>query len=257
MYPTLLKIGFLEIHTYGVFVALGFFAAFKLLLFYGKKSSFPPALIETLAFLVFIFSLFGARLFYVLISWREFAGSPSDIFKIWQGGLVFWGGFLGGALTGIIFSIKNKMPLWKLADVFAPAMAIGHALGRIGCFFAGCCYGKNTESFLGVVFPENCLAPAGIKLLPTQLLSSILLFTLFLILVIFWKRKKFDGQIFFTYTVLFSAGRFLIEFLRGDFRGNLILGITPTQVVSVLVFIVSVIIILKKLLSHRVTEITK
>mgnify|MGYP001609334928 CR=1 FL=1 len=240
MHPTLFKIGFLEIHTYGVFVALGFFVGFKMLLFYGKKSSFSPALIETLTFWVFIFSLIGARLFYVLISWQEFASNPLDIFKIWQGGLVFWGGFLAGALTVIIFSIKNKMPLWKLADVFAPALAIGHALGRIGCFFAGCCYGKNTDSFLGVVFPENCLAPTGIKLIPTQILSSILLFILFLILVIFWKRKKFNGQIFLIYTVFFSVGRFFMEFLRGDFRGNLILGITPTQIVSVLIFIISI-----------------
>ncbi|MFA5780136.1 MAG: prolipoprotein diacylglyceryl transferase [Elusimicrobiota bacterium] len=242
MHPTLFKIGFLEIHTYGVFVALGFFVGFKMLLFYGKKSSFSPALIETLTFWVFIFSLIGARLFYVLISWQEFAGNPSDIFKIWQGGLVFWGGFLGGAITGIIFSIKNKMPLWKLADVFAPALAIGHALGRIGCFFAGCCYGKKTDSFLGVVFPENCLAPTGVKLIPAQLLSSGLLSILFLILVIFWKRKKFDGQIFLIYSVLFSVGRFFIEFLRGDFRGNLILGITPTQIISVTIFIVSIIV---------------
>ena len=240
MHPTLFKIGFLEIHTYGVFVALGFFVGFKMLLFYGKKSSFSLALIEKLTFLVFIFSLIGARLFYVLISWQEFASNPLDIFKIWQGGLVFWGGFLGGAITCIIFSIKNKMPLWKLADVFAPALAIGHALGRIGCFFAGCCYGKNTDSFLGVVFPENCPAPAGIKLVPTQILSSILLFILFLILVIFWKRKKFNGQIFLIYTVFFSVGRFFMEFLRGDFRGNLILGITPTQIVSVLIFIISI-----------------
>ena len=240
MYPTLLKIGFLEIHTYGVFVALGFFIAFKTLLFYGKKSSFSSTLIETLTFLVFIFSLIGARLFYVLISWQEFANNPSDIFKIWQGGLVFWGGFLGGAITVIIFSMKHKIVLWKLADVFAPALVIGHALGRIGCFFAGCCYGKSTDSFLGVVFPENCLAPSGIKLLPTQLLSSGLLFILFLVLVIFWKRKKFDGQIFLIYTVLFSVGRFLIEFLRDDFRGNLISGITPTQIVSIFIFAISI-----------------
>ena len=242
MHPTLLKIGFLEIHTYGVFVALGFFAAFKLLLFYGKKSDFSLTLIETLTFLVFIFSLLGARLFYVLISWQEFAGNPSDIFKIWQGGLVFWGGFLGGAITVIIFSIKHKMPFWKLADIFAPALAIGHSIGRLGCFSAGCCYGKETNSFFGVVFPENCLAPAGIKLIPTQLISSILLFLLFLILIVLWKRKKFDGQIFLIYSVLFSAGRFLIEFLRGDFRGNLILGITPTQIVSITIFIVSIIV---------------
>ncbi|MBI5573200.1 MAG: prolipoprotein diacylglyceryl transferase [Elusimicrobia bacterium] len=241
MYPTLFKIGFLEIHTYGVFVALGFFVGFRTLLFYGRKSNISSEIIESLTFLVFIFSLIGARFFYVLISWQEFADNPLDILKIWQGGLVFWGGFLGGAITGIIFSLKHKIPLWKLADVFAPALAIGHALGRIGCFFAGCCYGRITDSFLGVVFPENCLAPTGIKLIPTQILSSGLLFILFLILVIFWKRKKFDGQIFLTYTVLFSAGRFLIEFLRGDFRGNLILGITPTQIVSIMIFIVSII----------------
>ncbi len=251
MHPTLFKIGFLEIHTYGVFVALGFFVGFKVLLFYGKKSSFPPSLIESLTFLVFIFSLIGARLFYVLIAWSDFIGSPLDIFKIWEGGLVFWGGFLGGAITGIIFSIKNKLPLWKLADVFAPALAIGHAIGRIGCFCAGCCYGKPTDSFLGIVFPENCLAPAGIKIIPTQIISSVLLFLLFLILRFLWNKKKFSGQIFLVYAVLFSLGRFFIEFLRGDFRGNLILGITPTQIVSILVFVISI------FLYHNLSRKTK
>ncbi|MDD5686412.1 MAG: prolipoprotein diacylglyceryl transferase [Elusimicrobia bacterium] len=241
MFPTLLKIGFIEIHTYGVFVAIGFFVGFKTLLFYGKKSSFSPELIEKLTFLVFIFSLLGARLFYVLISFDEFKANPLDILKIWQGGLVFWGGFLGGTITVIIISLKNKIYIWKTGDVFAPALAIGHAFGRIGCFFAGCCYGKPTDSFIGVVFPENCLAPSGIKLVPAQLFSSGLLFVLFIILTILWKRKKFDGQISFTYLILFSMGRFFIEFLRGDFRGNIILGITPTQIIAILILTISII----------------
>ncbi|MFH1540968.1 MAG: prolipoprotein diacylglyceryl transferase [Elusimicrobiota bacterium] len=240
MYPILFKIGFVKIHTYGVFVALGFFIGFKILLFYSKKSSFSLDLIEKLTFLVFIFSLVGARLFYVLISWQEFVNTPLDIFKIWHGGLVFWGGFLGGGLTVIIFSTKHKMAFWKLADVFAVALIIGHALGRIGCFFAGCCYGRQTDSFFGIVFPENCLAPEGIKLIPVQLIGSVSLFLLFLFLLIFWKRKRFDGQIFLIYTISFSCGRFFIEFLRDDFRGNTILGVTPTQIVSVVIFIISI-----------------
>lgn len=251
MYPTLFKIGFIEIHTYGVFVALGFFVGFRILLFYSKKSSFPPALIETLTFWVFICSLIGARLFYVLISLPEFVNAPLDIFKIWQGGLVFWGGFLGGSLTAIIFSIKYKIPFWKLVDIFVPALAIGHAFGRIGCFFAGCCYGKTTNTFFGVIFPENSLAPPGIKLLPIQLISVALLFGLFLILRFFFNRKKFDGQVFLIYAILYSVGRFFVEFLRGDFRGNMVLGITPTQIVSILISIISI-FLWKKLSAKKI-----
>ncbi|MEW6557559.1 MAG: prolipoprotein diacylglyceryl transferase [Elusimicrobiota bacterium] len=242
MYPTLFKIGFLEIHTYGVFVALGFFVGFNILLYYAKKSNIPSSIVESLTFLVFIFSLVGARLFYVLISFDDYRTNLLDILKLWQGGLVFWGGFLAGGLSVIIFSLKKKLLFWQVADIFAPALAIGQAIGRLGCFFAGCCYGKPTDSFLGVIFPENCLAPAGEKLLPTQLISSILLFLLFLILRTLWNRKKFDGQIFLVYAILFSAGRFFVEFLRGDFRGNFIFGITPTQILSILVFIVSIVI---------------
>ncbi|MBN1385339.1 MAG: prolipoprotein diacylglyceryl transferase [Elusimicrobia bacterium] len=241
MFPTLLKIGFLEFHTYGFFVALGFLIGFKTLLRYGKKSGISVATVESLAFLTFITSLVGARLFYVLISLEEFIRSPIDILKIWQGGLVFWGGLLSGIVTVIIFSVKHRIPLWKLADIFAPALAIGHSLGRIGCFFAGCCYGIPTDLLCGVVFPENSLAPYGMKLFPVQLLSSLLLFILFLILNYAWNKKRFDGQISLVYTLLFSSGRFFIEFLRGDFRGTEVFGITPTQIVSVLMLIVSTI----------------
>ena len=251
MYLTLLKIGFLEIHTYGVFVAAGFFIGFKVLLFYAKKSSISLILIESLTFLVFVSSVIGARLFYVLISWQEFANNPLDIFKLWQGGLVFWGGFLGSATTVVVFSIKHRISFWKLADIFAPAAAVGHAVGRIGCFFAGCCYGKPTDSFFGVVFPENCLAPSGVGLVPSQLISSCLMVTIFLILVAFWKRKRFDGQIFLIYAVLFSVGRFFIEFLRGDFRGSLILGVTPTQIVSIVIFVIGAVIWNKLLLIKK------
>lgn len=259
MYPTLFKIGFLEIHTYGVFVAIGFFIGFQVLLGYAKKSRIPEAAVESLTFLVLLISIIGARLFYVLISFREFTGNPVDILKIWQGGLVFSGGFLAGAGTVIIFSIKRKIPVWKMVDIFAPALAVGHSLGRIGCFFAGCCCGQPTGSFLGVVFPEQSLVPyelCGVKLVPLQLISAVLLFILFLILKFLWSRKRFDGQIFLIYAVLYSAGRFFIEFLRGDFRGNLIFGITPTQIVAVLVFVTGAVLLGYFSVKNRTTRLT-
>jgi len=246
MFPTLFKLGPVEIHTYGVFVALGFFIGFKVLLYYGKKINISASLIESLTFLVFIFSIIGARIFYVLISWGEFRDNFLDVFKVWQGGLVFWGGFLGGALTVIIFALKNKISIWKMGDAFAPALAIGHALGRIGCFFAGCCYGKPNDSFFGVLFPKESLAPCDVKRLPTQLISAVLLLILFFILKYFWNKKRFDGQVMLVYVILYSLGRFFIEFFRGDFRGYMILGITPTQIVAIIVFVISFVFYYKK-----------
>jgi len=250
MYPTLINIGSIGIHTYGLFVALGFFAGFKLLLSYAKKLDIPSLKIESLVLWIFVFSIIGARLFYVLFSFNEFKDNFWNIFKLWQGGLFFSGGLVGGIIAAVIFIPKNKMPFAKLTDVLALALTLGQAIGRIGCFFAGCCYGKQCDSWFGVKFPENSLAPSGIKLIPSQIISSLLLFLIFAVLSYFYKRKKNDGQIVALYLVLYSVKRFFVEYLRGDFRGNELFGLTPTQIISSVMLITGV-YLWKKLLQKK------
>jgi len=250
MYPTLFKIGPIGIHTYGLFVALGFFAGFKLLLSYAKKLDIPSPKIESLVLWVFVFSIIGARLFYGIFSFAEFENNFLDIFKLWQGGLVFSGGFAGGIIAAVVFIARNKLPLAVLSDAAAIALALGQAIGRIGCFFSGCCYGKHCDLWFGVKFPENSLAPSGIKLIPTQLISSLLLFLIFAVLSYFYKKKKNDGQVFALYLILYSVKRFFLEFLRGDFRGNEAFGLTPTQIISFVMLLAGV-YLWKRLLSKK------
>lgn len=236
MYPTLFHIGPLVIHTYGVFVAIGFIAGFKVLLNYTERIGIPAQKVESLVMWIFIFSIIGARLFYVVLTFGDFRYSPLDAFKIWQGGLFFSGGAAGGFAAAAVYISRNKLPLAKLADAGSVALALGQAIGRIGCFFAGCCYGVECDCWCGMKFPENSLAPSGVKLIPTQVISSLLLFLIFFVLAGYNRRKKTDGQVCALYLVLYGVKRFCIEFLRGDFRGRAVLGLTPTQYIALAMF---------------------
>ncbi len=246
MHPTLFHIGPLTVHTYGVFVAIGFVAGFKVLLNYTGKIGLPEQKIESLVMWIFLFSILGARLFYVIFSFREFANNPLDALKIWEGGLFFSGGLAGGFSAAAVYIARNKFPLAKLADAGSVALALGQAIGRLGCFFAGCCYGAECQGWFGVEFPDGSLAPSGVKLIPTQLISSLLLFLIFFILAGFYGKKKYDGRVCALYLILYGVKRFSVEFLRGDFRGNSVFGLTPTQFIS-LAMLAGGIILWKKL----------
>jgi phosphatidylglycerol:prolipoprotein diacylglycerol transferase len=126
-----------------------------------------------------------------------------------------------------------------LIDVIAIGIPLGHAFGRLGCFFYGCCYGKPTDSFIGVLFPPDSAAGyLGVKVIPTQLISSFFLFVLFFILLFLRKKKRFDGQIALSYIILYSIFRFLIEFFRGDPRGTF-LHLSTSQFISLILVVIS------------------
>jgi phosphatidylglycerol:prolipoprotein diacylglycerol transferase len=244
MYPTLFKIGFLEVHTYGVCVAIAFILGLKMLVSYAGKIGVTAAKTETLVLWTFAAAIVGARLAYVAISYSEFAGNFWGIFKLWEGGLVFSGGFVAGAAAVIIYASRNKIPFWKLGDVFAVVLPLAQAIGRIGCFFAGCCYGKPCAhgSALCVAFPENSLAPAGIPMIPAQLIAAALLFAIFMVLRFLYARKKFDGIIVALYLILYSIKRLFLESLRGDFRGTQVFGLTLTQILAIITLCVGIVI---------------
>ncbi len=184
-----------------------------------------PEKVMDLGFYVLVSAIVASRLFYVAVTPELFMDNPLEIFKIWNGGLVFYGGFIGALITAIIYLKKQRMPLWKTADMVAPSLAIGHFLGRIGCFFAGCCYGKACQLPWAITFshPES-LAPTGIPLHPTQLYSSLNNLSIFLFLWFFRKRKQFEGQLFWCYVLIYGITRSAIEMLRGDDRGSFLFG---------------------------------
>ena len=256
MYPILIEFGFFKIFTYGLLVATGFLVAILLASSRAEKEGLDSQKVLDLCFYVMVSALLGARLLYVIVEYRYFLDSPLEIFKFWKGGLVFYGGLILGVLISLWYLKRNQMPMWKTADLLAPSIALGQLIGRWGCFFAGCCYGKKTDVAWGITFTDpRSLAPLEISLHPTQVYLSLNAVFIFMFLMWLSKRKVFDGQILWSYGILYSVGRFLIEYFRGDDRGFPVEQVLSTsQFVGVFVFSFSAFMLLtlyrKSLRSH-------
>jgi phosphatidylglycerol:prolipoprotein diacylglycerol transferase len=239
MLPVLFKIGPITIYTYGLMAATGFIVASLLLSRRARIEGEDPQLALDLAFYLVVAALIGSRILYVIIEYRQYVHNPLGIFKIWEGGLVFYGGFIAAALTGFWFVKKHNLHPWKFADLAAPPIAIGHAFGRVGCLGAGCCYGKVTDSPIGIVFTDpKALAPLNVPLYPTQIFSSLNELFIFLILITVRPRKKFHGQLFLLWMMLYAVGRFIIEIYRGDPRGQ-IGPLSSSQAVAIAAFLIA------------------
>jgi phosphatidylglycerol---prolipoprotein diacylglyceryl transferase len=245
VHPILLKIGDLTLYTYGSFVALGFFTALMLSRFFAKKQDIDPQSITDLIFMILVSALIGSRLLYVIINFSYYRDNLLSIFKLWDGGLVFYGGFIFAIIGSYIFIKIKQLNTWKTADVIAPGIALGHAIGRIGCFFAGCCYGKECAEPWAVTFSNpDSLAPLGVHLHPTQLYSVFSNLCIFFILLFILKIKKFHGQVFFSYLIIYSIFRSYIETYRGDFRGNFFgFPVSVSQGISLLIGIIAILML--------------
>lgn len=249
MYPILFQLGRLKIYGYGFFVALGFFLGFRLVLKQTEKLKIEKKIIYDLVFYILFSALLGARFLYVLFNLGEYLANPLSIFYFWEGGLFFHGGLFTAIIVTIIFLKKKKLNLGQFADLLAPALALGYVFGRIGCFFAGCCYGKETSLPWGVTFSHpQSLAPVNVSLHPTQIYSAVVNFLLFLYL--WWRKNKphYSGEILWQYLIGYSGTRFIIEFFRADERG-IIFGLPFTQVLSLCIFFVGIIVEWKNKLS--------
>jgi phosphatidylglycerol:prolipoprotein diacylglycerol transferase len=246
MFPDLVSVGPLTIHTYGFFVALGFAAGIWTAVKVGKRQGVPSQQVMDMAFLMIVWAIIGSRLFYVFINFSYFKEHILDIIKVWQGGLVFSGGLVATAIAMIWYLRSRRFSFLSTGDLWAPSLALGQGIGRIGCFMAGCCYGRPTGSSWGVLFTNpKSLAPLNIRLYPTQLFEAFSLFAIFLVLIFLHGKRKFEGQIFLWYLILHSTARLFVERLRGDERG-LIPGtaMTATQFVALLILLGSVVTLL-------------
>ena len=243
MYPDLFSIGPLTIHTYGLFVALGFASAIAVTVHLGKTEGVPPQQVMDILFLAIVWAIIGSRVFYVLLNPGYYLAHPLDTVKLWQGGLVFSGGLVAAVIAVAWHLRRHRIPVLRTADLVAPGLALGQGVGRIGCFFAGCCYGRPADLPWAVVFsnPES-LAPLHIPLHPTQLYASMSGFLLFAVLLVLRKRKTFEGQVFVWLLILHSTSRLFVERFRGDHRG-LIPGteMSVTQLLTLLVLIGAVV----------------
>ena len=247
MFPVLVKIGPLTIHTYGFLIAVGFLTALALAVRRAGREGIPSEKIVDLGFYGLLAAIVGSRLFFVATNMSYFSGRPLDVFKIWEGGLVFYGGVLVTLPTALWYTHRRGMPLWKTADIWAPSIAIGHAIGRIGCFCAGCCYGRPAEGIPWAVTFTNpeTLAVRGVPLHPSQLYESAAEFANFLILVLVGGRKSFDGQIFWLYVLNYAVIRSVVEMFRGDeVRGFISGHFSISQGISVMMFAGAVVMLM-------------
>ena len=218
MLPTITAFG-LTIPMYGVMSAIGMLSAFVLLGFTRKLTRFSEDQALSAALWAIILGFLGAKILYWIVEWRQVIADPGYLLRTLREGFVFYGAFIGGLGGVAIYAARRKFPFFSLTDYFVPALVLGHAFGRIGCFLAGCCYGEVCETAISVTFPAGGLAPAGVPLLPTQLLESAFLFLLCAALVVILSRKKPFGTVTAWYMVLYGAWRFGIEFFRDDERG--------------------------------------
>ena len=209
MYPELFSIGKITIYTYGVLVALGFFMGMQYIVKYSKNIITKQQVYDFL-FYVILIGIIGARLFYVMLDIPYYKSNPLEIFQVWKGGLVYYGGFVAVLIFAFFYCRYKKINIVKLIDVFAPALALGHAFGRIGCFFAGCCYGAPSEKY-GVYFDALGGAPQGVKLFPIQLVEAGINFVVFAVLMAGYAL----GRITVKGISLGDAGVFIVALLAG------------------------------------------
>jgi len=183
-----------------------------------KKQGIAKETFSNIIFWVIVTGFLGAKLLYILIEFENFMKYPLEMVR---SGFVFYGGVIVGMISLYILAKKYALSFLKLADTIVIGIPLGHAFGRIGCFFQGCCYGKHTDSFLGIIFPLSSPAGAfGAKVIPTQIISAFFLFLIFLLILFVKKRKKFQGQLLIFYIIAYGIFRFIIEFFRGDPRGQ-------------------------------------
>ena len=234
------NIGPLTLPTYGVLLALAFIAGLWVASRQAKRSGLDANRITDLAVYVLIAGLVGAKVLLVIVEWRYYSTHPGDFFSVLQSGGVFYGGLLAAFPVAWWYVVRHALDGWKTADVLAPGVAIGQAIGRLGCFAAGCCHGRSTHVPWAVTFRDIYAArtvgtPIDVPLHHTQIYESLATGAIFLSLLWLSRRKRFDGQVVLAYVVLYSLARFSIEFFRGDSARGFVLGelLSTSQAIAI------------------------
>ncbi len=253
MFPLIFEIpvfGGIRIYTYGVLVALAFVVGLSWTVHEAKRVNISSEKILDLGFYIILSALVGSRILYVMIEFKKYWAHPLDILKIWEGGLVFYGGLLGAIGTSFLYIRKQHMSFLQIADLFSPGIALGHSIGRLGCFAAGCCYGRSAlGSVFAVFYPPSrfTLAPPGVPLYPSQLFESAAALGIFFLLLGIRRKKKFNGQIFLAYLLLYGIARLFLETFRGTSVQGFIIPdlLSSSQLISLVLIGIAVIGIIK------------
>jgi phosphatidylglycerol:prolipoprotein diacylglycerol transferase len=248
MYPRLFEFGPFTIYTYGVLLAAAFLLGLKLATVRARHRGLDPGRILDLGIYIIVAAILGGKLLLLVTDFSSFRANPAEILSLARSGGVFYGGLLLAVAVSFWYMRRHRLPLWSTCDVFAPGIALGHAVGRLGCLMAGCCYGKPTSGWWGITFMDAFTGdyvgtPLGVPLHPTQLYEvgaelAILGFLLWLER----RSRNFAGRTFWSYILLYGVSRYLIEFFRGDPRGTVWI-FSTSQFISVLLVPASVLML--------------
>ena len=236
-------IGPLTLHAYGVLLAIAFITGLWVASRQAKRAGLDAARVTDMAVYVLIAGLVGAKVLLVVVEWGFYARNPRELLSILQSGGVFYGGLIGAFPVAWWYARKHGLPTWRTADALAPAVAIGQAIGRLGCFCAGCCYGRPADVPWAVTFRDAYASrtvgtPLDTPLHPTEIYEALACLAIFFILVRMARSKRFDGQITLAYVFLYAVVRFVIEFYRGDaVRGTVFGWLSTSQFIAMLMVV--------------------
>lgn len=239
-----INIGPFTLHMYGLMIAVGFLAALFLSEYWAKKKGLDGDILYGILVCAIVGGIVGCKLLYYIVELPQIIKDPSILLDF-KNGFVVYGGIIGGVLASMLYIKKiKKTAFLPYLDIVMPGVAVGQGFGRIGCFFAGCCYGARTESAFSIVFKHSDYAPNNVKLIPTQLISSAGDFVIAAVLYFYLSRKHADGRVGALYFILYGIGRFAIEFLRDDYRGSI--GVFSTsQIISLAVVVLGAVLFVR------------
>ncbi len=230
----LFTIGNFTIHGYGLMIGIGIIAAYGSAVYRAKRKGLDEDVLDGLAIWAVLFGLLGAKLLFYITSWKEIMADPSILWKFTDG-FVVYGGIIGGILGGYLYAKRKKISFVKYADLVLPSVALAQGFGRIGCLLAGCCYGLQTDGAFCIVFKDSDFAPNNVPLLPTQIISSVLDFAHFFVLIWIARKVKKDGVVASLYLIFYSIGRFILEFFRGDLIRGSVGVLSTSQFISLFI----------------------
>jgi phosphatidylglycerol:prolipoprotein diacylglycerol transferase len=255
MHPVLFDFGGFSLYSYGVLLAAAYLLGLQFALIRARARGLDAQRVMDLGIWIIVSALVGAKLLLLVVDFDQFSRNPSDLLGLARSGGVFYGGLIAAVIVALVYLRRHKLPLWTTTDVFAPGIALGHIVGRLGCLLAGCCFGRPTSVPWAITFTNPAAAanvgtPLNIPLHPTQLYEAgaELIILVFLLL---WERRStgFPGRTFWSYMLLYGVSRFVIELYRGDSRGMVFDALSTSQFVSVILVPLSIIMLF--LLSRR------
>jgi phosphatidylglycerol---prolipoprotein diacylglyceryl transferase len=256
MHPILFDFGGFTIYAYGVLLAAAYLLGLQFALMRARARGLDGQRVMDLGIWIIISALVGAKLLLFIVDFRRYTENPRELVELLRSGGVFYGGLIAAVVVALLYLRRHKLPLWTTTDVFAPGIALGHIVGRLGCLMAGCCFGRPASVPWAVTFRDpaamaNVGTPLGVPLHPTQLYEAgaEALILAFLLVLERQEERPFPGRTFWTYMLLYGISRFFIEFYRGDSRGMVFNLLSTSQFVSVILVPLSIVMLV--VLSRR------